>query len=325
MLYEIGNFKKMTYNSLKDVVEAIKKQTAAYESNEPQELRDIRTGTFAVGTNNQYFTNLDFVNGMLRDQSMYTWYPLLLTFQDERFTLEQACALVHRFDYAYSNYLRYSGLQEMGAFAEAITKFLPTASNREEAVNAVKAFLGYLNRLAAWSFHYFPWSIGKHLTYDTPEGSIAALADPARRVKITNGKKIKLTWQPLGISVIAHLATNENPELCDDIIAALPFTVVQDHAVVSGESMYAWAPVVSTAKVHVKERQCDAPVGRIRYSQGTGNKVIVQYGEVTEDIETPVLGEILPEYADAIYKVGRAVLDSNFGDKTPIMLTVELL
>ncbi|MCZ7503073.1 hypothetical protein O8C52_26395, partial [Agrobacterium rhizogenes] len=243
---------------------------------EPKELHDIRTGTFAVGTNNQYFTNLDFVNGMLRDQSMYTWYPLLLTFQDERFTLEQCCALVHRFDYAYSNYLRYSGLQEMGAFAEAITKYLPTAGSRDEAVEAVKAFLGYLNRLAAWSFHYFPWSIGKHLTYETPEGSIAALADP------------------------------------------------QDHAVVSGESMYAWAPVVSTAKVNVKERQCDAPVGRIRYSQGTGNKVIVQYGEVTEDIATPVLGEILPEYADDIYKVGRAVLESNFGDKKPIMLTIEL-
>ncbi|MCZ7859321.1 hypothetical protein O9X81_22245, partial [Agrobacterium salinitolerans] len=255
---------------------------------EPKELHDIRTGTFAVGTNNQYFTNLDFVNGMLRDQSMYTWYPLLLTFQDERFTLEQCCALVHRFDYAYSNYLRYSGLQEMGAFAEAITKYLPTAGSRDEAVEAVKAFLGYLNRLAAWSFHYFPWSIGKHLTYETPEGSIAALADPSRRVQIRDGQKVR-----------------------------------QDHAVVSGESMYAWAPVVSTAKVNVKERQCDAPVGRIRYSQGTGNKVIVQYGEVTEDIATPVLGEILPEYADDIYKVGRAVLEATFLTKELFFLKME--
>ncbi|EHJ95590.1 hypothetical protein [Agrobacterium tumefaciens] len=314
----------MSFKSLSEVVKAVKERTAAYESNEPKELHDIRTGAFAVGTNNQYFTNLDFVNGMLRDQSMYTWYPLLLTFQDERFTLEQCSVLVHRFDYAYSNYLRYSGLAEMGAFAEEIAKFLPTATSREEAVEAVKAFLGYLNRLAAWSFHYFPWSIGKHLTYETPEGAIAALADHSRRVKISDGKKVRMTWEPLGISVIAYLATNENPELCNDVIQALPFTVVQDHAVVSGESMYAWAPVVSTAKVNVKERQCDAPVGRIRYSQGTGNKVIVQYGEVTEDIATPVLGEILPEYAGELYKVGRAVLESNFGDKTPIMLTVEL-
>ncbi|MCZ7483886.1 hypothetical protein O8C22_24785, partial [Agrobacterium rhizogenes] len=97
----------------------------------------------------------------------------------------------------------------------------------------------------------------------------------------------------------------------------------QDHAVVSGESMYAWAPVVSTAKVNVKERQCDAPVGRIRYSQGTGNKVIVQYGEVTEDIATPVLGEILPEYADDIYKVGRAVLEATFLTKELFFLKME--
>ncbi|CAD0217564.1 hypothetical protein AGRHK599_LOCUS5117 [Rhizobium rhizogenes] len=140
---------------LRQLVAEITLSTKAILHIEPKELHDIRTGTFAVGTNNQYFTNLDFVNGMLRDQSMYTWYPLLLTFQDERFTLEQCCALVHRFDYAYSNYLRYSGLQEMGAFAEAITKYLPTAGSRDEAVEAVKAFLGYLNRLAAWSFHYF--------------------------------------------------------------------------------------------------------------------------------------------------------------------------
>ncbi|MDA5636442.1 hypothetical protein PL597_25320, partial [Agrobacterium sp. ST15.13.013] len=56
----------MSFNSLSDVVKAVKEKTAAYESTEPKELHDIRTGTFAVGTNNQYFTNLDFVNGMLR-------------------------------------------------------------------------------------------------------------------------------------------------------------------------------------------------------------------------------------------------------------------
>lgn len=314
----------MPYQSLSDVVKAVKEATVAIESTEPKEIHDIRTGTFAVGTNNQYFTNWDFVNGMLRDQSMYTWYPLLLTFEDERFSLEQCCTLVHRFDHPYSNYLRYSGLQEMGAFAAAVTKYLPTASTRQEATDAVRAVLAYLNRLAAWSFHYFPWSIGKHLTYTAPEGSVAALADLSRRVKISDGQKVRLTWQPLGISVIAVFATKENPELCNDILQALPFTVVQDHAVVSGESMYAWAPVISTSPVHVKERQCDAPIGRIRFSQGTGQKIIFQYGEVTEDIATPVLGEILPEYSGELAKVGRAVLDSNFGDKQPILLTVEL-
>nr|CAB65900.1 cucumopine synthase [Rhizobium rhizogenes] len=260
---------------------------------------------------------------MLRDQSMYTWYPLLLTFQDERFTLEQCCALVHRFDYAYSNYLRYSGLQEMGAFAEAITKYLPTAGSRDEAVEAVKAFLGYLNRLAAWSFHYFPWSIGKHLTYETPEVPSRPWPIPLGVFRSATVKRYGLPGSRWASASLPISRRTENPELCNDLIQALPFTVVQDHAVVSGESMYAWAPVVSTAKVNVKERQCDAPVGRIRYSQGTGNKVIVQYGEVTEDIATPVLGEILPEYADDIYKVGRAVLEATFLTKELFFLKME--
>lgn len=315
----------MSYSSLSEVVEAIKKATSAIESTEPKEILQYRTGKFEVGTNNQYFTTWDFANGMIRDQSMYTWYPLLRTFEDERFSLEQCCALVERFDFAYSNYLRYSGFEEMGALAVAITAHLPKAASREEAVEAVRAFLGYLNRLAAWSFHYFPWDIGKHLTYKAPEGSVAALADLSRRVHIADGRKVRLTWQPLGISVIAVFATKENPELCEDVLKQLPFTVVQDHAVVSGESMYAWAPVVSTSPVHVKERQCDAPIGRIRYSQGTGNKVIVQYGEVTEDIATPVLGEILPEYREQLAEVGRAVLKSTFETKEPILLTVELV
>lgn len=314
-----------SYFNLSGLVAAITAATHAILSTEPKEIHGIRTGTFAVGSDSQFFTNWDFVNGMLRDQSMYTWYPLLQTFEDERFSLEQSCALVHRFDHAYSDYLRYSGLQEMGALAAAMTKYLPTASSRQEAIEAVRAFLAYLNRLAAWSFHYFPWSIGKHLTYELPEGSIATLADLSRRVKITDGQKVSLTWHPLGISVIAVFATKENSELCNDILKALPFTVVQDHAVVCGESMYAWAPVVSTSPVHIKERQCDAPIGRIRFSQRTGQKIIVQYGEVTEDIETPVLGQILPEYASELAKVGRAVLKSTMETKEIIMLTMEVM
>lgn len=315
----------MPYKSLGDVVSAVKLATTAIESTEPVEIAAIRKGQFEVGTNNQYFTTWDFANGMIRDQSMYTWYPLLRTFEDRRFTLEQCCVLVERFDHAYSNYLRYSGFPQMGALAAAMTKHLPTASSREEAIEAVRAFLGYLNRLAAWSFHYFPWDIGKHLTYKAPEGSVAALADLSRRVHVKDGQKVRFTWQPLGISVIAVFATKENPELCSDILKALPCTIVQDHAVVSGESMYAWAPVVSTSPVHLKERQCDAPIGRIRYSQGTGQKVIVQYGEVTEDIETPVLGEILPEFRHMLPEVGRRVLESTFTTKDPILLTMEFV
>ncbi|KAG8213831.1 hypothetical protein J3R82DRAFT_10554 [Butyriboletus roseoflavus] len=95
---------------------------------------------------------------------------------------------------------------------------------------------------------------------------------------------------------------------------------------VSGESMYAWVPLISTAPVQVKERQCDTPVGCIRYSQDTGNKMIIQYGEVTEDIETPVLGEVKAQYAPQLKQVGQAVLANTFAAvKRNILIKVKIV
>lgn len=318
----------MSYKTLGDVVSDIKKETEAIRTTEPEEIRKIRTGNMdnQAGTNGQYFTTWDFANGMIRDQSMYTWYHLVGLAENEDFSLEQLCTVINMFDHPYSNYLRYSGFPRMGELALALREHLPSAGSRQEAIDAVRAFTAYLNLLSAWSFHYFPWDLGKdRYTYADPGKGTPEQPDLSRRVHIRDGRKIRLTWQPLGITVDAWLAVNENPELCNDLIQALPFAVVQDHAVVSGESMYAWTPIVSTAPVHVKERQCDAPIGRLRYSQGTGNKLILQYGEVTEDIATPVLGEVVPEHTERLAEVGRRVLESTFETKELIWLTVELV
>ncbi|MED6178039.1 hypothetical protein PIB30_103931 [Stylosanthes scabra] len=167
-----------------------------------------------------HITTWDFANGMIRDDSTCTWYSLLITFEDHRFSLDQCCALVHLFDNHCTNFLRYSGFEEMAVLAAAMSKYLPTATTREEAVKAVRAFVAYLNRLAAWSFHYFPWDIGKHLTYYTT-ASVTAPSDLSRRVHVTEGIKVRMTWQPLGISVVVTLATKENPELCNHYYIAL--------------------------------------------------------------------------------------------------------
>ncbi|KAL9242753.1 hypothetical protein vseg_016722 [Gypsophila vaccaria] len=311
----------VTYATLMELIEAIIAATEAVQHNEPRGIYELRTGQLKIGTMNQYYTTWDFANSLIRDLSM-TWYSLYRTFEDPTFSLDQCCALVERFDYATSNFLRYSGFPEMGGFASSLAQHLPNSGSREEALEAVRAFLKYLNILTAWSFHYFPWNIGSHLTYIEGRSAPKQLS---RRVRVTDGHRVRLSWEPLGVSVVAVMATNENPELAGDIIKALPFTIMMDHAVVCGASMYAWAPVVSTAPVRVKERQCDAPVGRIRFSQGTGQKIIVQYGEVTEDILSPVLGEVLPEYAADIIKVGAAVLKSTMVTKDIIRLTVELI
>ncbi len=316
----------MTYRNLKEVVADVKAKTLAIRTQEPAEIYAFRTGTLdnKAGSYGQYFGTWDIAAGMMRDYSMYTYYPLVQIVENKDIPLEQFQFILDSFDHPYSNYLRYSGFPDMGHLAFALRQHLPSAGNRAEAVDAIRAFCAYTNQLAAWSFHYFPWGQGKYFTYENPEEPAPSLTDLSRRVHIRDGRKIKLTWDPLGISVDAYLAVNENPELCADIIAALPFAVLQDHAVVTGESMYAWTPLISTAPIRVRERICDAPKGRIRFSQSTGQKFIVQYGPTTEDLAQPVLGEIVPEHADRLDEVGRSVWASTFDTKEQIWLKVEL-
>lgn len=314
-----------TFKTLAEVVQHVRQLTAEITGKEPKEIHAFRTGTLdnKAGSYGQYFGTWDIAAGMIRDYSMYTYYPLLQIVENRDISLEQFKFILDSFDHPYSNYLRYSGFPEMGHAAFALREHLPGAT-REEAIAAIRAFCIYTNTLAAWSFHYFPWGLGKQFTYENPEEPAPSISDISRRVQIKDGRKIRLTWEPIGVTVDAYLASNENPELCNDLIAALPFTILQDHAVVTGESIYAWMPMVSTAPIRVRERICDAPKGRMRYSQSTGQKFIVQYGPTTEDLAQPVLGEIVPEHADRLDAVGKAVWQSTFETKEPIWLKVEL-
>ncbi|MEK9724092.1 MAG: hypothetical protein VW405_11515 [Rhodospirillaceae bacterium] len=125
------------------------------------------------------------------------------------------------------------------------------------------------------------------------------------------------------MSVRAWLAVDGNPELCDDLLAALPFRVLQDHPMVTGESIFAWTPLVSTAPIRLREEIRFAPLGRLRFSQRTGQKLIVQYGETKETIMAPVLGSVVEADVGALPALGRAVWASTYETKAPIWLTVE--
>ncbi len=136
------------------------------------------------------------------------------------------------------------------------------------------------------------------------------------------GRLIDIAWPGLGISVVAELADELNPELCEDFWRCLPFTVLQDHPIVSGETVFAWAPLVSTAPIRHRERIDEAPAGRIRFSQATGNKFSIQYGKGLETLAQPVLGRVLPDYLRVLPRVGKVVWESTFWNKELIWVQV---
>ncbi|MDJ1131257.1 hypothetical protein [Streptomyces iconiensis] len=304
--------------------------TARLLTREPEEIRLLRTGGLAhqAGSYGQYFTTWDLANGILRDYSMnlYQWTRVAA---DPRVPVCTVQDMLRTVDPIYSSYLGYSGFETLARSAERVlgTQF----EQRGPLVAELAELSGYVNRLTAWSHHAFPWHVGERYRY--PEGgrraqpcayvpSQAAGPGPAREGAGEHRVPITLEWQPLGLTARAYVASDLNPRLAREFLDALPFTVLQDHAVVTGESMYAWTPLVSLAPTPVIERICDAPPGRLRYSQATGNKLVVQYGSTSETLSVPVLGNVEPEDAAVLRKVGPAVWESTFRSKEPVWLTV---
>jgi hypothetical protein len=132
---------------------------------------------------------------------------------------------------------------------------------------------------------------------------------------MTKERRIMIEWPELNISVEAMLEDARNPELCEEIWRELPFECIQDHGVVTGQIIYCWTPVISIAPVKVAEKHTEAPVGRISFSQATGNKIIIKYGPCTEDIAAPVLAKVVDEDLEKLRVVGKQIWESTFYNK----------
>jgi hypothetical protein len=131
-------------------------------------------------------------------------------------------------------------------------------------------------------------------------------------------------YPDLNLSISAVLLDEVNPELCDVFWNHLPFVCLQEHAVVSGESMYCWVPIVTTAPVRYREKLTEAPVGRLRYSQMTGNKIAVRYGPVTEPLaHTAPIAQVSEDDLEKLKAVGKAVWDCIFCTKKIIAVHFE--
>ncbi|MPZ51742.1 MAG: DUF3830 domain-containing protein [Acidimicrobiia bacterium] len=119
--------------------------------------------------------------------------------------------------------------------------------------------------------------------------------------------RIRVEWPELDRAVLVDLADDLNPELCQELRSHLPFTVTQEHPVVSGSSLTCWVSYLSKAPMPVTESIVDAPVGRLRFSQKTGSKISIQYGPGLEPVSQGVLGLVRPEDIAALPTIGELV------------------
>lgn len=137
--------------------------------------------------------------------------------------------------------------------------------------------------------------------------------------------RIRIRWPELGQEVTATLALGDNPELCEEFLARLPFAVIQSHPVVSGSSITCWVPYFSTAPMPVTESITDAPPGRLRFSQATGSKISIQYGRGLEPMAQGVLGQVDPDGVTVLPEIGRRVWNNLYWEKERITVEFEHL
>jgi hypothetical protein len=302
---------------------------------EPEEINSIRTGNHKVraGAGGQYFTTWDTAHGMLRDWACGGLYPLLRLAESNEtgLTPPQLLEIWQATAYKYSTYLGYSGFDTLHSFERRAYAVCAAHPDTDTVIAMLREVVLYANLLTGWSHHYFPWGVGAGMRYaeasEAPSGGSALSTAVASTDAPTGfeGPRIEITWEPVGVRAEAVLASSLNPELVEEFISALPFTILQEHALVSGESMFAWTPLVSTAPVRHNERICDAPIGRLRYSQNSGQKFIVQYGLTTENLAAPVLGQIIPEHRAGLAAVGEAAWRNTLDRHEDIWVSVRLV
>jgi len=128
-------------------------------------------------------------------------------------------------------------------------------------------------------------------------------------------RKVIMEWPDFNVKIPFILEDEVNKDLCDEFWNNLPLVSIQEHGSVSGKLIYCWVNMLSFAKVNLQQLHSESPVGRVSYSQGTGNKVIVKYGELNEDCYAPCLGLVPEEYFPALEKIGVAMWSNYFNDK----------
>ena len=149
---------------LNKFLDSVYKEINSAFVNPPKELVDIFTGKEqpGVGTYNQYFATMVFVNGELRQIGYNALGGLLKVASDDKVELNSFKRAVEPFSKVAAGFLGYVGLKTLHGFVEEAIKLSKEINLREEMIELFNAVTTYANQLHGWSLCYFPWKHGKN-------------------------------------------------------------------------------------------------------------------------------------------------------------------
>lgn len=138
-------------------------------------------------------------------------------------------------------------------------------------------------------------------------------------------KEFVVEWPELGIIVTAELRQYLNPEICESFWKALPYDSIQSHAVISGEELYSWTPVVTRfSAIKTIELMSEQPPGRVALAHGYQILSII-YGENFEycsNAGTVPIGQVKDEDIPKLKMVAKEIWNSLYYTKQLFKVTV---
>jgi len=138
---------------------------------------------------------------------------------------------------------------------------------------------------------------------------------------VTDQRLIEVAWPGLGIAVTAEL-DDRNAVLAQAVWDALPYRSLQGHALVAGHHLYHVVPIHSVLHLPAAYRvdRRTVPDGTLFCSrlQHLG----IKYGPLTEPMSATPIGQIAPDDLDTLADAGRAVWESVYSTKKPVVAEV---
>jgi hypothetical protein len=130
----------------------------------PKELVEIHQGIEqpGIGTYNQAFSTMVFVNGELRHLGYNAFGGLLKIASNPKIDLESLQRSIVPFTEVAAGFLGYCGLKKLNSFTQEAISISRRLRKREEFIELFNALTTYTNRLHGWSLQLFPWKYGDY-------------------------------------------------------------------------------------------------------------------------------------------------------------------
>lgn len=118
-------------------------------------------------------------------------------------------------------------------------------------------------------------------------------------------ERVTIEWPTLDARVTVTFLWDDAPEICRLIAAALPFSTVVEHGVISGAMIYATTRVSTTLRENVQT--FDEMVTGLCFFASASQNIGLIYGDVHEPQGQSIWGRLDPADAGVLAGVGRRI------------------